>query len=412
MNRPLTALFAALEALLVAGIGIGLPLVPLTLLWAYQYGLQVDWVVFWRGSVDAWLLGHGADVRFMLDPLVAASVGFEGAGESFPVTIAALGFGLLTLLLAQRAGRRIAETPHRLVGIGTALIVFFGISLGVTLSALHPLARPSIWQGALLPTLVFALGLGIGSEIARARLRGQRTQEKESAVTRLIDRVPADIRLVAGQVLRGGTVAVALVMAAAAVATTVLIATSYGSIIALYEGIHAGVLGGVTLTLGQLAFIPNLVVWAASWLVGPGFALGTGSSVSPLGTSLGPVPAVPMFGALPAGDLAFGFLGLLVPVLAGLLAGLMVRSRLGDRSTLELVGIGAGIGVFGGALLGALAAASAGALGPGRLVDVGPNPWLVAAFAALEFGVPAFLGLVSVRAREFVTTAREASGEQ
>ncbi len=119
-----------------------------------------------------------------------------------------------------------------------------------------------------------------------------------------------------------------------------------------------------------------------------------------------------MFGALPAGDLAFGFLGLLVPVLAGLLAGLMVRSRLGDRSTLELVGIGAGIGVLGGALLGALAAASAGALGPGRLVDVGPNPWLVAAFAALEFGIPAILGLVSVRAREFVTTARGASAEQ
>ena len=41
MNRPLTALFAALEALLVVGIGIGIPLVPLTILWAAQYGLQI-----------------------------------------------------------------------------------------------------------------------------------------------------------------------------------------------------------------------------------------------------------------------------------------------------------------------------------------------------------------------------------
>ena len=34
MNRPLTALFAALEALLVVGIGVGISLVPLTILWA------------------------------------------------------------------------------------------------------------------------------------------------------------------------------------------------------------------------------------------------------------------------------------------------------------------------------------------------------------------------------------------
>src|SRR5690606_24782752 len=134
--------------------------------------------------------------------------------------------------------------------------------------------------------------------------------------------------------------------------------------------IHAGVLGGIALTLGQLAFVPNLVVWAASWLLGPGFAIGTGSSVSPLATNLGPVPAIPVLGAVPPGEFALGFLGLLVPVLAGFLAGVAVRPALlralgghpsPGRPVLGVVVLaGAGIGVVGGLALGLLAAASGG----------------------------------------------------
>ena len=112
MNRPLTALFAALEALLVVGIGIGIPLVPLTIMWAAQYGLQIDWLVFWRASVDIWLLGSGADIRMTLDPAVATAAGFVGAETPFVLTIAPLGFALLTVLLGVRAGRRVAETPY------------------------------------------------------------------------------------------------------------------------------------------------------------------------------------------------------------------------------------------------------------------------------------------------------------
>src|SRR5690554_5458224 len=170
MNRPLTVVFAALEALLVAGIGIGITLVPLTVMWAFQYGLQVDWIVFWRAAVDTWMLGHGVDVRLTLDSLTATSVGFPDAATPFVLTIAPLGFALLTLLLAYRAGRRIAETPHFLLGLLVALVTFGLLSLAIVLTALHEYARPSIWQGALLPTLVFALGLALGGGIAIRRL--------------------------------------------------------------------------------------------------------------------------------------------------------------------------------------------------------------------------------------------------
>ncbi len=281
MNRRLTALLAAFEALLVVAIGVAIPLLPLTLLWAFQYGLAIDWTVFWRASVDIWLLGHGVDVRLTLDPLAAAALGLPGAEAPVLVTIAPLGFALLTALLGVRAGRRTAEIGNRMLGAIVSLATFAALSSLVTFSALHPAARPSLWQGALLPTLVFAVGLTIGVCL-QADDAGRRFRAWSQSW-------PQDSRLVAVTALRGGTAAAAAVVAVSAAATTAAIALAYARIITLYESLHGEVLGGIAITLGQLALLPNLVIWTASWLIGPGFAIGTGSLVSPLGTQLGPL---------------------------------------------------------------------------------------------------------------------------
>ncbi|MEX1078093.1 MAG: DUF6350 family protein [Homoserinimonas sp.] len=411
MNRALTVIFAALEALLVAGIGIGITLVPLSVMWAFQYGLQIDWIVFWRAAADTWMLGHGVDIRLMLDPVTATSVGFPEASAPFVLTIAPLGFALLTLLLAYRAGRRIAETPHFIVGLLVALATFGLLSLAVVLTTLHEFARPSIWQGTLLPTFVFALGLALGAGIAIRRLAALqragtvRTDATVGAITSRLAEVPGEAASFIRASVTGGAAAVAAVVAAASIAVAALLLVNYAEIIALYEGGHVGVLGGIALTIAQLAFLPNLVVWATSWFVGPGFAIGVGSSIGPLGTNLGPVPAVPFLGALPTGDLGWGFLGLLVPVLAGFFAGLLVRRTLAQGSPAplslgRLVAAGLCIGLAAGILLGLLAWFSSGAAGPGRLIEVGPSPWLVGLFAALEVGGAAALGLLSVRSRD------------
>ncbi len=397
MNRPLTALFAALEALLVAAIGVGIPLVPLTVLWAFQYGLQIDWIVFWRAATDIWLLGSGVDVTMTLNPAIAASLGFPGAGAPFILTIAPLGFALLTALLGVRAGRRIVETPHYRLGILVAIGTFAIASLAITLSTVFASARPSIWQGIVLPTAVFALGTWIGHELGR-----RAADARPGRIPGWFAQWRPQHRALVAVALRGGAAASSIVLVVSAVLVALLLLGSYAKIITLYEGMHAGVLGGIAVTVGQLAFLPNLVIWAASWLVGPGFAIGTGSSVGPLGTSLGPIPAVPILGALPSGDLAWGFLGLLVPVLAGFVAAIVLRPRLVRE--LEpagrwpwLLGAGLLVGVVGGILLGLLAWASAGSAGPGRLIDVGPAPWLVGAYGALEFGIAAVIGMLAGR---------------
>jgi hypothetical protein len=391
MNRQLTIVFAAFEAVLVAAIGIAIPLLPLTLLWGLQYGLVIDWAVFWRAAVDIWLLGHGVDVTLTLDPATATALGFPGAGVPVTLTIAALGFALLTVLLGIRAGRRVAETRYRFMGLIVSLTTFGLVSFGVTYSALHEFARPSIVQGTLLPTAMFAVGVVIG-------VRNTRSAEAR-AVTPVRDWLgerSITARTVLATSLRGGAAAASGILLLAAIVTAGAIALSYAHIITLYESLHTEVLGGIAVTLGEIAFLPNLVIWAASWLVGPGFALGTGSTVSPLATQLGPVPAIPVLGALPQGQLALGFVGLVVPIAVAFLVGAILGP--GARRELErreLVLVALGIGLVGGVILGLLAWVSGGAAGPGRLVDVGPNPWAVGGWAAVELFVASLIGLLA-----------------
>ncbi|MBU1588833.1 MAG: hypothetical protein KKH51_12935 [Actinobacteria bacterium] len=390
MNRQLTILFAAFEAILVAAIGVAIPLVPLTLLWGIQYGLAVDWTVFWRAAVDIWLLGHGADITLTLDPTSAALLGLPGAAAPITVTIAALGFALLTALLGIRAGRRVAETGHRLLGLIVSLTTFGIVSFGLAFSALNDFARPSLVQGTLLPAAVFAVGVLIGFRSTQLL----RAQASTTPVRDWLGDRTLTTRTVLTTAVRGGAAAAAGVLLLAAVVTAGAIAFSYARIISLYEALHSEVLGGVAVTLGEIAFLPNAVVWTASWLIGPGFSLGTGSTVSPLATQLGPVPGVPLLGALPQGPLALGFLGLLVPVVVGFLVGAILGPRARrDLERRELVLVALGIALVGGIILGMLAWLSGGAAGPGRLVDVGPNPWLVGGWAAFELFVSSLIGL-------------------
>lgn len=394
MNRGLTVTFCALEALLVVGIGLGVALLPLSLLWAFEYGLQVDWAVFWRVAADAWLIGHGVEVHV---PSLgdASQVLGVAAVESFDITIAALGFALVTLLLSVRAGRRIGATPHWRTGLVAAVATFAGLALVIVLSATHPTAVPSTVQAVALPTLVFLAGLAVGVRGARAGRGAVRT-----ALTDLTDRVPFEVSVAAGVSLRSGAAAAAGVMAISAVATAVLIASRYAEIVGLYEAAHAGALGGAAITLAQLALTPNLAIWAAAWFIGPGFAIGVGSSVGPFATTLGTVPVIPVLGAVPAQAPEWGFVGLVVPIVAGFFAGVLGGRRLGTvlgghASTLTRVGVGVGSGIIGGVIMFALAAFSGGSAGPGRLSVVGPDPWLVGLWTAVEFTVAVTIGILA-----------------
>lgn len=397
MNRLGTALLAAVEAIVTVGVGVGIALVPLTLLWGFEYGLQVDWDVFWKAAGSVWLVGHGVDVTFHLGTATAGASGIVGAGDPIHVTLAALGFAVVTAWLGGRAGRRFAETEHRTTGllVGTAGVALLG--LAIAFSSTSAATDPVVWQAIVFPALWFAVPALVTAEVCRIR-RGLPADPLTARLLDQVGRVPVLWRTTAGFALRAGTAVTAVVVAAAGVVVALLLVTSFAEVIALYERSHAGVIGGIALTVGQLAFLPDLVGWAVAWLVGPGFAIGTGSNVSPIGTVLGPIPGIPVFGALPASGHTFGLLGVLVPVVAGfVVAGLMrpglVRALGSADSPLRRALAGAATGVVAGVLTGVATALTSGSLGPGRLTQAGPDGLLVGVFAALEVGVPAAVAL-------------------
>jgi len=400
VNRSLTALFAAAEALLVLAIGVAIPLAIGSVLWAVHFGFDPEWAVFWRAAADLWLLGHGVDVTFTLDAALAAAIGVPGAERPVTITIALLGFAVLTVALAVRTGRRVAEAGHPLLGGLVAIGAFAAADVAVVLLSLHPAARASIVQGVVLPPLVFAIGMVFGMLTSADRADRLRERGADAGLaSALTSRLPVPLARSLLAAVRTALGAAAGLIAVASLVTAVAIVVGYARLITLYETLHTEVLGGVVLTIAQFAILPNLVVWAASWLVGPGFAVGVGSSVGPFGTGLGPIPPVPVLGAIPESPGPLAWLGLVAPIVVGFVAAALAARRLPAPLGWLAVPVGLGGGALGGLAVGLLAAASAGAGGPGRLAELGPDPVQIGVWAGLEFAAAALAAFLTVRPR-------------
>ncbi|WP_291053262.1 DUF6350 family protein [Herbiconiux sp.] len=406
MNRPVTALLAALDAVIVVAIGVGIPLVPLTILWATQFGLAIDWLAFWRASADLWLLGNGVDLLLTVDPDLALRLALEGAGVPFEVGIAPLGLALITVLLGVRAGRRLTATTYPVTAAVVGTFAMGVLSLLVCLSAREEAALPSVLQSILFPAGVYALGMAVGAAWTARRAPALELGPSSGIRRRWrarLDQIDEGDRGLVALVLRAGALAAAGVIALSAMAMALILVVNFSSIVSLYESLQAGLVGGISLTVAQLALLPNMIVWTASWFVGPGFAIGAGSAVSPLGTQLGLVPALPVLGALPQGTPALGFVGLLVPVVVGFATAAVlrpvflrhVRGREGQGRIVRMVLVAAGAGAVGASILALLALWSGGAAGPGRLAEVGPDAGWVWLWAFVEFSIPMLLGLVA-----------------
>lgn len=184
---------------------------------------------------------------------------------------------------------------------------------------------------------------------------------------------------------------------AAAAGGAVLVATgalTLAAMLALHmpqTGWPHGVLDEAGMLLLCLALLPNAIAWSASFLLGPGFAVGTGTGVSILSVKIGALPTLPMLGALPRNgsrifpyDLAF----LMLPSAAGVVMALVVMRagyrRLGERMRTV------GVAVLAVALAaGLLATLSGGPLAGGRMATLGPSGWRTAAATLLLPGLTA-----------------------
>ncbi|WP_307081366.1 cell division protein PerM [Arthrobacter agilis] len=346
-----------------------------------------------RLAGQGWLVMHGV-------PLV------QGSGL---LHVVPLGLVLVPLLLAWRAGRRLARASYTdqlwqaLLG---ALLTYALVGAAVAHLSATPEASAPLVAGALIPPVSAGIGLITGAY----REAGAWSRLVGVDFAAWVSRTSQHSRWAgsyAWSVLRSGFLAVMVTLCLSAVLLSVAIGLNWAGIAAIYERIDGGIAGASVVTLLQLGFLPNLAMWTMAWSTGAGFALGTGSSLTPLASTVGPLPALPILGALPAGTLEYGYAALAIPVLAGLLAGwwffregenhfdewLVLHSPhrwlTSTASTLALavlIGLAAGLG---GA---AVALVSRASLGLGRFTDLGPDPLAVGLWLAVEVAVGAVLG--------------------
>jgi hypothetical protein len=346
-------------------LGLLLLALPVMVLWWGEDRSGTDMPDALRVTGQLWLVGHG--------------VLLDGTGGRFGLV--PLGLSLLPAWLCWRAGRRaaaearVAHARDALrVAAGVALL-YGGLAVVVAAAVGGDEPAPVLWTTAVGPLLLAAAAASAGA--LRALPRGARPP--------LSDR--------AGTVLRLGTAASLLLLGAGVLLVAIALGLDVGAAAQVAEASEPGAVGGLGLLLLGLSLVPNAAAWGASWLAGPGFALGAGTSVGPFGVELGPVPAVPLLAALPQAPppIPLALLALTVPVLLGVLAGRLFSAPGGWA---RLVGDAAAAGVLAGALLGLLAALSGGPLGAERLTVVGPSGWQVGAAVAAQVAVGAAVGAV------------------
>ena len=159
--------------------------------------------------------------------------------------------------------------------------------------------------------------------------------------------------------------------------------------------------GETVLFLGlSLLVVPNAAGWAGSYLLGPGFTVGTHTLVTPTAVVLGPLPVFPLFAALPDTGPTPGWTAWLmaVPILVAAVGTAWAqRLRPTTRWSDALIRGCAG-GITAGVVLGFLLGRTGGAIGPGRMAHLGPFAFDALVHAVTAFGLGGLAGAVVMTA--------------
>ena len=366
---------AGASAALVSMLIIALPGI---LAWVASPQSTVQWSRALSVGSCIWLLANGARL------------------SSGPATISLtpLLLSVVPLVVATMAARRILlqlddERPRRLKGWGglrrdvaEAGLIFTGsyaaIGLVVALASAGAPLRASVPGSAVGTTVVGTVSVLIALAM---EFRGQIGSVAPDLAGFLEARVPIHLRRAIGPGLWGAFA----IFGAGLALSLIMLVMNLGRIGRLYDALGADPVGTVMLSLGQLMVLPNVALWAASWLAGPGFGLGAGTAITWSQSNPGLLPLIPGLGAVPApGPLPAGlWLSVLVPVAAGALVGRRALGVLARLSSWQAKAETAALACLVAALvLTVVTALAGGSLGAARLSGLGA-PSLVFGAAVL-----------------------------
>lgn len=398
MHRLIVSLLAALDAVIVVAVALLVALAPLAVVWIVVFGTAADWSALWPTGASIWMLGHFVPLDVTIPDELAIPLGIAQDAAAFTIALAPLAFAAFTVIFGLKSGGRAARAGSWISGWIGGTLAFGALAAGVALTASNEVVAFDLWQVILIPTALYTVSV-LGGGVVTAWRTGD-----DFVIDRLRlanESLAPAWRQVVPLIARGSAAAVTTVVGIGALLVTVSLVLHGDQIVTLFQAAHVDALGATVLTLGQAAYLPTLIGWAVAWAAGPGFAFGAGTVVSPAGTQLGVVPGIPVLGALPESSGPWLLVVVLLPIAAGAVAGWICRSMLAnaglDARTLPRLVIALGIAIVAGAAGALIALATSGAVGPGSLAHVGPEPGPLALTLAVEVLIGAAILLLSPR---------------
>ena len=340
-----------------------------------------------RTGALAWLMGHGSGISI------------HGVG----VTVMPWGITLICAWVTWRLALRVGEsvsghgpdsdaiadgerdvTVPVAVGLFAAGYVVVAVLAGVlaaTATTTPSLGRVVLWS-LLLTTLVGGPAIAIGS--GRAAIWTALLPVSVRATVSTAARILLGFLLVSTL-----TVVVSLVL-------------HFGAAANVLSRMHLGAGDALMFLLVNAMLLPNAVAFGGSYLLGPGFAVGTSTLVSPTVVSIGPLPSFPLLAALPDNGPAPWWTVMLMglPFLAAAAGATYAHRRQPTTRWEEGALRGCAGGVLAGVVFAVLAALAGGVVGPGRMREVGPFAFDVLVHAIMVFGIGGLLGAVFMVWRE------------
>ncbi|WP_327264060.1 DUF6350 family protein [Streptomyces sp. NBC_01232] len=375
-----------------AGLGLGFLAVLVIVLWISSPYPDSGPGGALHLAAGLWLLAHGTElVRY--DTL---------SGVPAPVGVTPLLLVALPVLLIRRAARLGSAAEEEDEEVLPAGAVFSAVlcgylavgALATAYAAGGPMSADPISAAWHVP-LVAVLAAAGGVWAARGRPLGPLPSWVPGGVRRAIVRPRYALALRAGAggalVLLGGG---ALVVGASLAWHGAEVQASFLSLTGVWSGRFAVLLLALTL-------IPNAMIWGAAYALGPGFALGSDTTATPLGFPGAPgLPRFPLLAALPSEGpgTPLTWAVAVVPVVAGLAVGWFAVRRAREVSYGETALTAALGAVVCGLVTAGLAAAAAGPMGSGRLAVFGPVWWATGAAAFAWTGALAVPVAVAVHA--------------
>ena len=190
--------------------------------------------------------------------------------------------------------------------------------------------------------------------------------------------------------LKLGGVSVLVLAGASLVAAIVALVAGWSRMAGIQEILGAASGADTAFIVGaQLAFAPTVMAWAASWWSGAGFLTATDSLHSPAVAGTGPIPPIPLLGAVP--ETAPGMWVVLAPIALGVGLGVVAARSFRREHLLHQ----SAQGVLASLIVAAVTAlwmwSATMSMGSVRLSSMGPRVGWATLALVLEIALPALI---------------------